>query len=92
MAREHKENGLQTFSITAPEAMSVALVGDFTHWQQHPVPLKKTSNGVWTVSVRLAPGTHHYRFIVDGEWCDDPECAMQVPNAYGTRNSVRQVN
>ena len=40
----------------------------------------------------LPPGTHHYRFLVDGEWRDDPECKMQVPNAFGTRNSVRQVH
>jgi 1,4-alpha-glucan branching enzyme len=92
MARQHKENGVQTFSITAPDAMSVALVGDFTHWQQNPVPLKKTGDGVWSVSVKLSPGTHHYRFIVDGEWCDDPECTLQVPNGFGTRNSVRQVH
>jgi len=92
MARQHKENGAQTFSITAPDATSVTLVGDFTHWQQNPVPLKRTASGVWSVSMKLPPGKHHYRFIVDGEWCDDPECMLQVPNAFGTRNSVRQVH
>jgi len=23
-------------------------------------------------TVELKPGTHHYRFLVDGEWRDDP--------------------
>ena len=91
MAKKHEDDSVQTFSITAPEAMSVALVGDFTHWQKNPVPLKRAGGGVWTVSMKLPPGTHHYRFLVDGEWRDDPECKVQVPNAFGTRNSVRQV-
>jgi hypothetical protein len=28
----------QTFSINAPTALSVLLVGDFTRWQQNPIP------------------------------------------------------
>jgi 1,4-alpha-glucan branching enzyme len=67
------------------------LVGDFTHWQQNPIPLKKTTGGVWSVTVEVAPGTHYYRFIVDGQWCDDPNCTLRAPNPYGTQNSVRQV-
>jgi hypothetical protein len=28
---------------------------------------------------------------VDGEWQNDPECTLHVPNVYGTTNSVREV-
>jgi hypothetical protein len=28
---------------------------------------------------------------VDGQWRDDPECALHVPNPYGSQDSVRQV-
>jgi 1,4-alpha-glucan branching enzyme len=91
MARKNHENRRQTFSITAPDATNVILVGDFTHWQQSPINLKKQSGGVWQASVELTPGEHHYRFIVDGEWCDDPECALRVPNPFGTQDSVRKV-
>jgi 1,4-alpha-glucan branching enzyme len=91
MARKHTKNKQQTFSITAPDAMTVALVGDFTHWQEKPIHLKKATGGVWSVSVELTPGTHHYRFIVDGQWCEDPDCTLRAPNPYGTQNSVRQV-
>jgi hypothetical protein len=41
--------------------------------------------------VALPPGTHHYRFIVDGEWRDDPECTLRVANPYGTQDNVRQI-
>jgi 1,4-alpha-glucan branching enzyme len=71
--------------------MSVQLVGDFTHWQQRPINLQKGADGIWHATVELAPGRHHYRFMVDGEWRDDPECALNVPNPFGTRNAVRQV-
>ena len=91
MAKKHIEKKQQTFSITAPDAANVVLVGSFTHWQQKPIHLKKESGGVWRATVELPPGTHHYRFIVDGQWCDDPECTLRVGNPYGTQDSVRQV-
>ncbi len=82
---------VQHFSIKAPDALSVMLVGDFTHWQEHPVAMKKGAGGIWTTSVQLAPGTYHYRFLVDGEWRDDPECTVRVPNPFGSENAVREV-
>lgn len=81
----------QIFSFPAPTAMSVQLVGDFTHWEQQPISMKRGSDGIWHATVELSPGPHHYRFLVDGEWRDDPECVMHVPNPYGGRNSVREV-
>jgi 1,4-alpha-glucan branching enzyme len=71
--------------------MSVLLVGDFTHWQQNGIPMQKNKNGIWVATVNLPPGKHHYRFIVDSEWCDDPECTLRVPNPYGGQDMVRQV-
>ena len=91
MARKHIQKTQQTFSITAPDALTVMLVGDFTHWEEKPIHLKKAAGGVWSTTVDLPTGTHHYRFIVDGQWCDDPECTLRVPNPYGTQDSVRQV-
>ncbi len=82
---------MQTFSIAAPGAMSVQLVGDFTQWQQMPINLHKGADGIWRTTVELGPGAHHYRFLVDGQWRDDPECALRVPNPYGGHNAVCQV-
>jgi 1,4-alpha-glucan branching enzyme len=82
----------QVFSFRAPTAMSVQLVGDFTHWLEKPVNLKKETGGVWRTAVALAPGTHHYRFLVDGQWTDDPDCTVRVPNPYGGENMVRKVD
>ena len=87
----HSTNKSQGFSFRAPEAVSVQLVGDFTQWQDHPISLKKETGGVWHASVELAPGTHHYRFLVDGEWRDDPDCSLRVPNEFGSQNMARKV-
>jgi 1,4-alpha-glucan branching enzyme len=81
----------QAFSFRAPDASNVLLVGDFTHWQKNPISMHKAEHDVWTATVVLPPGTYHYRFIVDGEWRDDPECTVRVPNPYGHQNMVRQV-
>lgn len=81
----------QQFSFTAPTAMSVQLVGDFTQWQEKPIQLQKAENGIWHASAELEPGTHHYRFMVDGQWQDDPECTVRVANPFGTENMVREV-
>ncbi len=82
---------LQTFSFRAPDAVSVQLVGDFTQWQERPISLQKGADGVWRASAILEPGTHHYRFLVDGEWRDDPECTLRVANPFGGENMMRRV-
>jgi 1,4-alpha-glucan branching enzyme len=91
MARQMEISTKQTFRFTSPTAMSVLLVGDFTHWQQRGIPMRKGKDGIWTVTVSLPPGKHSYRFLVDGDWRDDPECKLRVPNPYGSQDMVRQV-
>jgi 1,4-alpha-glucan branching enzyme len=81
----------QTFAFSAPGAVSVQLVGDFTQWQERPINLQKEADGIWRATVELKPGTHHYRFLVDGEWRDDPECALRAQNPYGSEDMLRQV-
>ncbi len=83
--------GSQTFSFRAPDASSVQLVGDFTQWQESPVDLQRGADGVWLAAVQIPPGMHHYRFLVDGEWRDDPDCPTRAPNPFGGENMTRQV-
>jgi len=81
----------QEFRFTSPTAMTVQLVGDFTSWGKGPLGLSKGKDGVWRIAVDLEPGLHRYRFLVDGEWRDDPECSLRVPNPFGSENAVREV-
>ncbi len=76
----------------APEAQCVQLAGDFTGWELSPLDLKKLKNGLWKTTVALEAGSYQYRFLVDGQWRDDPDCAVRVPNQFGTENCVRQID
>ena len=78
----------QTFTFKASAATSVLLAADFTHWQTDAIPLAKQPNGIWSTTIPLDPGTYHYRFLVDGEWYDDPQCTLRVTNPFGTQDSV----
>ncbi len=91
MAAAKSRTKLQTFLINAPDAARVLLVGDFTRWQERSIPMRRQLGGLWQATVALPPGDHHYRFIVDGEWRDDPECPERVMNPFGTQDAVRRV-
>lgn len=80
-----------TFSVVAPDAKVVSLAGNFTNWDQAPVELKKEKTGRWSKTVALEPGQYEYRLLVDGQWQDDPQCDLHVPNPFGTHNCVRMV-
>jgi 1,4-alpha-glucan branching enzyme len=71
--------------------MTVQVLGDFTHWQQNPINLKNGEDGTWRTVVELPPGEHHYRFMVDGHWRDDPECVLRGPNPHGSEKMVRRL-
>jgi hypothetical protein len=76
------------FFLDAPLAKSAKLAADFTDWGNSPLDMVKSEDGVWHALVPLPPGDHSYRFIVDGQWCDDPHPAMCVPNPFGTINAI----
>ena len=80
-----------TFSLVAPKAETVALVGDFTGWEKNPITLKKQKDGIWTTVIPLEAGEHEYRFLVDGEWRDDPACGKRRENPFGAANCVRVI-
>ncbi|MGK0200039.1 MAG: hypothetical protein ACI91J_003329 [Yoonia sp.] len=39
----------------------------------------------------MEPSDYEYRFMVDGEWVDDPACQQTRANGFGTENCVRRV-
>ncbi len=79
------------FELFAPEAQKVTLAGDFNQWKPEATPLEKKENGKWKVTLNLAPGRYEYRFLVDGDWQNDPQSGECVPNAFGSWNSVLEV-
>ncbi len=77
-----------TFSLEAAEAKEVFLTGDFNHWSPEKHPMKRDENGMWNKVVMLPSGNYEYKFLVDGQWREDPQNGHLCPNCFGTYNSV----
>jgi len=80
-----------TFRLHAPEAQAVFVTGEPWGWVPEAGPLKRDPDGNWTAIKYLPPGRYEYRFVVDGEWTDDPACPERVSNEFGTENCVLRV-
>ena len=73
-------------------ANDVRIAGDFNGWvPDRGVRSLIESEGktrVWTKILSLPPGTYEYRYVVDGEWREDPDNPEAVTSAVGGRNSL----
>ncbi|MCG8589844.1 MAG: AAA family ATPase [Proteobacteria bacterium] len=91
-AAEHDPEREVVIRFRDTGAADVRIAGDFNGW----VPDKGVrslieSEGVtrvWTKVLHLQPGTYQYRYVVDGEWREDPANPESVPGPTGGRNSV----
>lgn len=79
-----------SFKLRAPKAQKVQLAGTFNSWDPATRVLRRDAKGTWKTSMLLEPGTYEFRFLVDGEWINDPD-ADQVSNPFGTANSLLTV-
>ena len=78
-----------TFTVHAEKGKAVYLAGSFNQWNPTGKKmLDKKNEGVYTASIKLAPGRYEYKFVIDGTWCADPENLDFVRNEHGTLNSV----
>ena len=91
MAKKKQEKKIQrrriTFKLEASEATEAVLVGDFNSWDVKKHGMKKDNKGRWSKIVTLAPGRYEYKFLVNGEWQNDPNNDQVVPNSFGTLNN-----
>jgi 1,4-alpha-glucan branching enzyme len=91
MAVEKRKDGDVTFVLKGrPDARKVFLVGDFNDWDPAARRMQKRG-GDFRAKVRLQPGDHQYKFVVDGSWAADPDVAVRVPDGFGAENSVAHV-
>lgn len=77
------------FSINAPNAREIYVVGDFNNWKTDDVArLAKSDDGRWGKKLDLQPGRYKYKFVVDGEWVLDTQNTEREQNPYGTFDSI----
>ena len=81
-----------TFTVHADKGKSVYLAGVFNQWSLTAKKMAyKAKSGIYTATIKLAPGSYEYKFVIDGTSCADPENTNSVPNDQGTFNSVIDV-
>ncbi|APZ47924.1 hypothetical protein BW723_17190 [Polaribacter reichenbachii] len=82
-----KDGNAKFFLKGYTNAKEVILSGSFNYWNEHLYKMKKTKNG-WKLNLQLKPNDYQYRFIVDGNWIEDPDNSNRIPNEFGEYNSV----
>ena len=78
------------FSLYAPQAHSITLIGDFNGWgSEQKLSLSPQGKGIWTVEVPLPPGRYQYAFLIDGkDMATDPRAEQHVNDDFGRKNAV----
>ncbi|MFH1458684.1 MAG: AAA family ATPase [Candidatus Omnitrophota bacterium] len=79
------------FSVAAPEAKEVHLVGDFNGWKVDDSSRMQRENETWRKSVMLNNGRYRYRFVVDGAWIEDINNPAKETNPFGSMDSLLEV-
>jgi hypothetical protein len=77
--------------LNHPDAKTVTLAGTFNGWNPEATPLRRVGECEWVVELSLPAGAHEYRFIVDGQWVDDPDAETLVDNGFGGRNCLLEI-
>lgn len=79
---------LSVAAIPGAKPSRAAVAGSFNAWSAAADPMRY-EEGAWRATLRLAPGAHEYKFVLDGDrWISDPANPLQV-GPYG--NSLLQV-
>lgn len=84
-----------TFRFRPPERQvnAVSVAGTFNAWDAaaHPM-VDADGDGLWQVTLRLAPGRHAYQFVVDGiRWHTDDFAAEREPDGFGGWDALLEV-
>ncbi|MEP7382058.1 MAG: isoamylase early set domain-containing protein [Gemmatimonadota bacterium] len=89
VTRDANAPQLQQFLLIAPSATSVALVGDFSDWDDSRYQMERVSDdGAWSITIPLVPGRYEYQFEVDGAQRVNDPTRPQTSSEFGSANSV----
>jgi 1,4-alpha-glucan branching enzyme len=84
-------NGV-TFSYYDPKAFAISVTGEFNQWNINSHLLEPSSNGVWTITTKIKPGTYKYEFNINGiYWKHDPNNPNKIVDRFGSYKSIVEV-
>jgi 1,4-alpha-glucan branching enzyme len=78
--------------IFRPDATDVCVAGSFNEWRPQATPMIPLGDGKWVKELTLPDGRYEYRFVVDGVWLTDSNAEENIPNPFGSMNSVLTIN
>lgn len=85
------KNGNTYFKLKGyTDAKEVILTGSFIRWDEQRFKMHKTDDG-WEIMLQINPGEYEYKFIVDGNWMEDPQNPSKRRNEFDGYNSVINV-
>lgn len=77
------------FSLRTPAAEDVRIAGEFNDWLPERMQRRETAAGdIWEYVKPLDGGVYRYKFVVNGDWINDPHNEKTLPNPYGGSDSV----
>ena len=78
------------FTLSAPVAKTVCVVGSFNGWVKGAMPMKRTGErGLWVAEAPLQTGEHTFMYLVnDNEWVAPPLAEDFVTDGFGLTNGV----
>ncbi len=80
------------FTYNMPASGPVYVSGDFTDWQlDEGFRMEQREDGSYCLDRMLPAGTYNYKFVVNGNWINDPEAHAESDGA-GNFNSVLRLN
>ncbi|MEW7290038.1 glycogen-binding domain-containing protein [Aquimarina sp. 2304DJ70-9] len=86
MAYPDKEGNI-TFTLNGhTKARKVVLSGSFNKWNENLFRMTKAED-CWTITLKIKPGEYEYKFIVDGDWIEDPDNPLKKRNEFNEYNS-----
>lgn len=83
-----------TFTLPANvDAKSACLCGDFNNWDMESTPMKTDQNENLSATINLvAEQDYKFRYCIDNtQWENDPDADAQVPNPFGSEDSIVKV-
>lgn len=88
-----KRKRIVEIKFTPPaDCGEVKVAGDFTDWEKGAIVMSRSGkSGEWAASMKLAPGEHQYRFLLDGKWYTD-SATEHVVSPFGSENSVLRIS
>ncbi len=80
------------FDARAGSTTNVFVAGTFNEWNQNIDKMSdENGDGIYAITLDLAPGRYEYKFVQDGRWLTDESAEDFADDGFGGKNSVLHV-